>query len=119
MKEQIKALKALADPTRLRIARLLLCEEMLCSCQITAALKMKQPSVSKALKVLKEAGIIRDERRAQWIYFGLDMSADNTGVMILKQLEKTIKSGPDAAKDRKNLACCLKTICPGGDSWKK
>ncbi len=98
MNAQIKALKALADETRFRIVGLLMENESLCVCRIVDALKMKQSAVSKALRVLKEAGIINDLRKTQWIYYSLNRT---TGNPILPALNSIYVSGLKPGLNRK------------------
>jgi ArsR family transcriptional regulator len=63
-------LKALGDPTRLRILRLLLrCPEPVCVCEISSGHDLGQPTISHHLKILREAGFIRAQRRGTWIYY--------------------------------------------------
>ncbi|MBC7107095.1 MAG: winged helix-turn-helix transcriptional regulator, partial [Firmicutes bacterium] len=60
--------KALADPTRLRILELLAGREM-CVCEVMAALNLPQPLVSHHLRVLRQAGVVRDDRCGRWICY--------------------------------------------------
>lgn len=66
MKALLKTLKALADGNRLRILRLLL-DRPLCVCELRAALGITQPSVSKHLRILEEAGLVEKKRQGQFI----------------------------------------------------
>lgn len=62
--------KALGDPTRLRMLNLLF-EEPLCVCSIEQVLGLSQPAASRHLATLRGAGILRAERRAQWVYYAI------------------------------------------------
>jgi DNA-binding transcriptional ArsR family regulator len=64
-------LKAIADPTRLRIV-LALRELELCVCDIAAALGMSESAVSHQLRRLRERGLVRARRQGQVIYYALD-----------------------------------------------
>ena len=57
--EQI--LKVLADKNRMRIIKLLEQRKM-CVCELTFILGIKQPSVSRHLKKLRESGLIQEEK---------------------------------------------------------
>ena len=59
MKAFIKVMKALSDPNRIKIIKLLQ-HKRLCVCELQYALGISQPTVSKHLKILEEAG------RASW-----------------------------------------------------
>lgn len=60
--------KALSDPTRLRILKAISRTGELCECNIVPAFGLSQPTISYHLKTLREAGLIRSERRGQWVY---------------------------------------------------
>ena len=64
------AFKALADPSRRRILELLSGGEMTAG-DIAANFDMAKPSVSHHLNILKAAGLVSDERRAQNIVYCL------------------------------------------------
>lgn len=63
-------LKALGEPTRLKIVRLL-GERELCVCELEALLEMSQPRVSQHIKVLKNAGVIKERKDRQRSFFSL------------------------------------------------
>ena len=63
-------LKALADPTRLRMLALLAEHaESLCVCEITPLFELHQPTISHHLRLLREAGLADCERRGTWAYY--------------------------------------------------
>jgi ArsR family transcriptional regulator, arsenate/arsenite/antimonite-responsive transcriptional repressor len=63
--------KALADPTRLRIVDTLrkAAPEALCQCELLPLFDMSQPALAKHLKVLVTAGVVGTERRGLWAYY--------------------------------------------------
>ncbi|MGE5390437.1 MAG: ArsR/SmtB family transcription factor [Deltaproteobacteria bacterium] len=63
-------LKALGEPTRLKIVKFLSIQE-LCVCELEAILGMSQPRVSQHLRVLKQAGIVKERKERQKSYFSL------------------------------------------------
>jgi ArsR family transcriptional regulator len=63
-------LKALADPTRLKIVNLLTNGE-LCVCEIITALDKPQPTVSHHLNILKKAGFLNWRKEGVWIHYSL------------------------------------------------
>lgn len=65
--------KALADPTRLRIYDALrkAAPEAVCQCELLPLFEISQPALSKHLKVLVGAGVIESERRGLWAYYYL------------------------------------------------
>ena len=63
-------LKALADPTRLRMLALLAKHtEPLCVCEITPLFDLHQPTISHHLRLLREAGLADCERRGTWAFY--------------------------------------------------
>ncbi len=76
--DQALLFKALADPHRLTIlATLAQSEHEVCVCDFTAGLPLNQPAVSHHLKVLRDAGMVKAERRGTWIYYTLAGDARN------------------------------------------
>jgi ArsR family transcriptional regulator len=65
--------KALADPTRLRIVDAVrkAAPEALCQCELLPLFSMSQPALSMHLKVLISAGVLATERRGLWAYYYL------------------------------------------------
>src|SRR3954447_22634315 len=69
--------KALADPTRLRIVDAVrkAAPEAVCQCELVPLFEMSQPALSKHLKVLTSAGVLGSERRGAWTYYYLNDEA--------------------------------------------
>jgi ArsR family transcriptional regulator, arsenate/arsenite/antimonite-responsive transcriptional repressor len=69
--ELAAVVKALADPTRLRIVDTLRksAPEAVCQCELKPLFDMSQPALSKHLKVLVGAGVVGRERRGLWTYY--------------------------------------------------
>ena len=62
---------ALSDPIRLRSLALLAKEGELCVCELTHALQANQPKISKHMAALRDAGLVKDRRDAQWVLYSL------------------------------------------------
>jgi ArsR family transcriptional regulator, arsenate/arsenite/antimonite-responsive transcriptional repressor len=76
-------LKAVADPTRLRMLDLLAQQtEPFCVCDLTAQFPQNQPTISHHLRILREAGLIDTEKRGIWAYYW----ATDTGKTLLSVL---------------------------------
>src|SRR5574342_1372583 len=73
-KDIITLLSALADPTRLRLVRLLLQQE-LCVCELVDALRMPQYKVSRHLQRLRSTGLVEARRDGRWIHYRLSQTA--------------------------------------------
>lgn len=62
----------LANPIRLQLLHLLLAEiEPICVCDLMSALRLKQPTVSHHLKLLKQAGVVDSEKRGVWSHWSV------------------------------------------------
>ena len=68
-----RLLKALADPTRLRLVSMVAAHEggEACVCDLTEPLGLTQPTISHHLKVLVENGIFTRRKRGVWAYYAL------------------------------------------------
>lgn len=67
--EMAGVLKALADPTRLRLFSLIASSAEQCACDLTEPLGVSQPTVSHHLRVLLDAGLVRRDQRGKWAYY--------------------------------------------------
>ncbi|MEM5794890.1 MAG: metalloregulator ArsR/SmtB family transcription factor [Bacillota bacterium] len=79
--------KALGDETRLKIIALLFNKE-LCVCDIFAAFNLSQPAISHHLKILKQAGVVNDNRVGKWIYYGLNPEALNDVDLFWQKMKR-------------------------------
>jgi ArsR family transcriptional regulator len=68
LEKKAKILKALGQPTRLRIMEYLRDGER-CVCEIFPAIGGQQSNVSRHLAVLKQAGLVSDRREGVSIYY--------------------------------------------------
>ncbi len=76
-RQLISALKAVADPARLTILRILkqkgACSigksEGLCACDIEAQLKLSQPTISHHMSILRKAGLVDAEKQGLWMWY--------------------------------------------------
>ncbi|MBO3086234.1 ArsR/SmtB family transcription factor [Cellulomonas fengjieae] len=72
-----QSLKALADPTRLRLLSLIAAHDgaEACVCDLTEPVGLSQPTVSHHLKVLVDAGLVTRDKRGVWAYYSLTPGA--------------------------------------------
>lgn len=95
---------ALADETRLRALSLMGSEGELCVCELTHALGISQPGMSRHLGVLRAAGLVADRRERVWICYRL---AGDMPAWTREALDAVIRGDADAApfrEDRQRLA---------------
>ena len=65
-------LKLLGDKTRLSMMVILKHREC-CVCEFLEVFNMSQPSISQHLRKLKDAGLLNEKRRGQWVYYSLNV----------------------------------------------
>jgi ArsR family transcriptional regulator len=68
-----RVMKALADPTRLRLVSMVAAHDggEACVCDLTLPLGLTQPTISHHLKILMQAGLLRRQKRGVWAYYSL------------------------------------------------
>gem|GEM_PF-853278 len=92
MPDILRVFKSLADPTRLRIVRLLL-QQDLCVCELMFVLEMAQSRVSHQLRILRDASLVEDVRDGQWIIYRLPDNVRTT-IAPFSPFSKRIKNPP-------------------------
>jgi ArsR family transcriptional regulator len=96
MKNFVKTMKALSDPNRVKIIKMLQLRNSLCVCEIRAVLKLAQPTVSKHLKVLEEAGLVSSEKDKLWVNYRLHPNTDTAYIIaILEHLQNRLNKTPE------------------------
>ena len=79
------ALKAIADPARLRLISMVAASASgeVCVCDFTGPIGLSQPTVSHHLKILVDGGVLAREQRGKWAYYRLVPEAlDTLGRLI-------------------------------------
>lgn len=61
--------RALSDATRLRSLMLMQRQGELCVCELTHAMELSQPKISRHLATLREAGLVSDRRDGLWVFY--------------------------------------------------
>jgi ArsR family transcriptional regulator len=106
----VRRQKALGDPSRLRIVRLLH-ERSLCVCEIESVLELPQYAVSRHLRVLRQAGWVEGWREGAWMHYRIAQSlpkgwsaalaalarAWDAEKRIQRDLQRLKKQGPAAS----------------------
>ncbi len=112
MDEFITVMKALSDPNRVKIIKILQ-KKMMCVCEIQAALQLAQPTISKHLKILEEAGLVSSSKDGLWVnYFLADGAQSPYAASLLGQLKHWL-SDDTAIQDLQKKAASLnrQAIC--------
>ncbi len=110
--------RALADPTRWRIVRLVL-DDALCVCELADILEMPQSSVSSHVQVIRKAGLLESEKCEKWTYFRIEPKyRELVGTLenFFESEDAVLKS--DATRALTRLAIRETSCCPGPKSLK-
>jgi len=110
MRDLLIILKALANPARLRIVKLLEAGE-LCVCDIITVVGLKQSTISKHLNILKNAGLVDDRKDGTWAYYRLSKNSINEYNLFMNSvIKKCLNENEEVIKDKKkmNTACCCR-----------
>jgi ArsR family transcriptional regulator len=105
MQDIIELFKSLADETRLRILNLLY-EQELCVCDVMAVLDISQSKASRHLIALKRAGLAKDRREAQWMYYSLIPGKESS--LIEKLVVSRLRKDERCVEDLEQLASWLR-----------
>lgn len=103
MKPFIKVMKALSDPNRVKIIKMLQ-QRFLCVCEMRAALNIAQPTVSKHLKLLEDAGLVTSEKDGLWVNYRLtDGSSSPYAATVMGSLRHWLNEDNQIADLMKKL----------------
>ncbi|MHC1772862.1 MAG: ArsR/SmtB family transcription factor [Flexilinea sp.] len=101
--EQTKILKAIADPKRLKIVKMLSNGE-LCACKILEEFHITQPTLSHDMKVLCEAGIVTVRKDGKWMHYSLNIDRVENFIKFLNTVFFEKNDDSDGQSDSK--MCC-------------
>ena len=108
MNGPLRALRALSDPTRLRIVAFLAdpapscCsrDDGVCGCDLETVLGLAQPTISHHMKRLVEAGLVRSDKRGRWTYYELESTAFDALATEFARFARAAESTVDARAER-------------------
>ena len=114
MKTFIRVMKALSDPNRVKIIKML-AEKDLCVCELTSLLKLAQPTVSKHLKVLEDAGLVEFWKEGSWVNYSLAGGDDSPYARAMlahlaewlgedREIREILQALPEADREKIRLA---------------
>jgi len=91
-------MKALSDPNRVRIVKILQ-QKSMCVCEVQGALGLAQPTVSKHLKILEEAGLVEYRKDGLWVnYYLSDGKNSPYAASLLGNLKHWLQDDPAIAE---------------------
>lgn len=83
--DNAKIMKALSDPSRLKIIDILSCGEK-CACNILEEFEFTQPTLSHHMKVLIDCGIVESRKEGLWSHYSLNTTNCNKLMLFLMNL---------------------------------
>ena len=102
-RETVKVFKALSDPNRIRIVKMLEAGE-LCVCEVREVLDLSNSTVSKHLSILRDADLILDTKDGKWVNYRLNERSANSFVRSQLGLVKNSFSDDEQVMlDKKKL----------------
>jgi ArsR family transcriptional regulator len=99
--------RTLADPTRLRILRLI-GESEVCVCYFVEALQLSQPKISRHLAYLRRSGLVNARKDGKWVRYSIAFPASHSAATILREALRWTAEMPETRRDRTRFAaaCC-------------
>ncbi len=114
MRDFIKVMKALSDPNRVKMIKLLQ-RKVLCVCEMQEALGLAQSTVSSHLKVLEEADLITYSKEGLWVNYRLSEGANNPyAACLIGNLRHWLEDDVDLAALVERLPAINREIICGG-----
>ncbi|MYL64926.1 metalloregulator ArsR/SmtB family transcription factor [Bacillus hwajinpoensis] len=98
-------LKLLGDKTRLTIMGLLKDGEC-CVCEFVEVLQMSQPAISQHLRKLRDAGLVKERKKGQWVFYSLN--PDHEAILLIERILTIIPDQMEKLNDleKKGLRIC-------------
>ncbi|GAA0452200.1 metalloregulator ArsR/SmtB family transcription factor [Alkalibacillus silvisoli] len=100
--EVSKVLKLLGDNTRLKIMQYVF-EQECCVCELVELLNMSQPSISQHLRKLRDAQLVQERRKGNWVFYKVNV--ENRAYNLIENIIRELPSIKDNLEDldRQNL----------------
>ena len=116
IKKLSRRLKAISDPTRIKIL-LLLSNRPCCVCELAVALELSQPTISRHLKQLELEGFISWKREKNWIIYSLSPKRKCCQNLVKIVLERALEDRQSErllkrleGMERENITCALTKV---------
>ncbi|MCX6122305.1 MAG: metalloregulator ArsR/SmtB family transcription factor [Ignavibacteriales bacterium] len=74
-RDYVNVFKALSDPNRIRIVKML-CKRELCMCEVREMLNLSNSTVSQHLTILRNADLLLDSKEGKWVNFRINDKSD-------------------------------------------
>ena len=85
--DPLELFKQLSDTTRLRCLALMSSAGELCVCELTHALDLSQPKISRHLAQLRESGVVQSRRAGHWVHYRIHEDLPEWAVLIIQGMQ--------------------------------
>ncbi|MHB8170691.1 MAG: ArsR/SmtB family transcription factor [Thermincolia bacterium] len=118
MRKLAEFFKALGDETRLKIIHMLSEKEM-CVCEVIDQLDLSQPAISHHLKILRQAGLVKDSKEGKWVFYSLDEEAlinhgEEFNKIFAEPIREKLRLGRLPSTIRSDCSICEKLMAKHG-----
>lgn len=110
------AFRLLGDPVRWRLLRVLARERLNVS-ELTRVLGLAQSGVSRHLRLLRDGGLVREERRGGWAWYALPAGAPEGLGSLWEGLRTRLSAVDGASGDDARLAEVLRARAEQAEGW--
>ncbi|HEX4950062.1 MAG TPA: metalloregulator ArsR/SmtB family transcription factor [Blastocatellia bacterium] len=102
---------ALSDRTRLRLLNLMQDDEV-CVCFFTEVLQAPQPTISRHLAYLRQAGVVSARREGKWMHYRIVEPPDARAAEVFRTIRAWLSEDPELRRDRERMTriCCSPRI---------
>jgi ArsR family transcriptional regulator len=116
MEREAALLRALGDPTRLRLAVLLAVRGEMCVCDLARSIGGPAYRISRHLSVMRSAGIVEARREGTWMHYRLSLEGGGLARSLMECLGNHFQDDPaldaDSRGSEKNCCGDHKRLCP-------
>ncbi|QGU00075.1 Transcriptional regulator, ArsR family [Candidatus Syntrophocurvum alkaliphilum] len=102
--------KALGEPTRMRIVKLMVSVDRVCVCELQEIMNISQPRISQHLKILKQANLVTEQREGQRRVCTFNREYFNE---IISQFNQFLDTSLDELNDYESEAIKIKDLSLG------
>ena len=118
MRKLAEFFKALGDETRLKIIHMLSEKEM-CVCEVIDQLDLSQPAISHHLKILRQAGLVKDSKEGKWVFYSLNEEAlmnhgEEFNKIFAEPIREKLRLGTLPSQIRSDCSICEKLMAKHG-----
>ncbi|WP_373284785.1 ArsR/SmtB family transcription factor [Ornithinibacillus halotolerans] len=105
--DTVTILKLLGDKTRLTMMKIMDHYDC-CVCELVEIFKVSQPAISQHLRKLRDLGLVKEERRGQWIFYSINKTHEYYPFIeqILQQLPSQADKLKALEEQGTRISCC-------------